>query len=48
VIDTEQIQGLKNRKELPIVDGYFEVPDSPGFTAPIDWDHIEKNAVMVV
>ena len=48
VIDTEQIDGLKDLGDLAIVDGYLNVSDAPGIAPQPDWDTIEKQAVLVV
>jgi L-alanine-DL-glutamate epimerase-like enolase superfamily enzyme len=48
VIDTEQIEGLKDSGPLSIVDGYLTVPEEPGLGSQPDWDAIEKRAVLVI
>ena len=48
VISTEQIRGLKNQPELPIVGGYLQIPDEPGLSAEMDWPAVEKSAIGIV
>lgn len=48
VIDSEQIEGLKNMGPLSIIDGYLTVPDEPGAGPQPDWAKVERKAVLVV
>ncbi len=45
VMNTDQIQGLATMADLPIVDGWLEVPDKPGLGLEPDWAWIERNAI---
>jgi L-alanine-DL-glutamate epimerase-like enolase superfamily enzyme len=45
---SEQIGGLAQRTDIPIVDGYVTAPDTPGIAPHPDWTAIEAKAVQVV
>ena len=48
VVDTEQIQGLKDQGAMSVIDGYMTASDEPGIGPQPDWDEIERSAVLVV
>ena len=48
VIDTEQIQGLKDRGAMSVIDGCMTASNEPGLGPQPDWDEIERHAVLVV
>jgi L-alanine-DL-glutamate epimerase-like enolase superfamily enzyme len=48
IASSEQIKGLRNRNELPIVDGHITVPDAPGLGLELDWKALEKTALAIV
>lgn len=48
VMDGDQIRGLKSQADLPIIDGYVTIPDTPGLGYEPDIAWLEKNAVAVV
>jgi L-alanine-DL-glutamate epimerase-like enolase superfamily enzyme len=48
VINTEQIKGLSQQSNLPIIDGYVTAPDAPGIAPHPDWSEIEAKAVQIV
>jgi L-alanine-DL-glutamate epimerase-like enolase superfamily enzyme len=48
VMSSEQIRGLRTRRELPIVEGFLTVPDAVGLGHDIDWKALEKTAVAIV
>lgn len=48
VYSSEHIKSLSGRSELPIVDGFITVPDTPGIGLDIDWATLEKTALAVV
>jgi L-alanine-DL-glutamate epimerase-like enolase superfamily enzyme len=48
VISTEQIKRLRTMPELPIIDGYLNVPEEPGLAPAVDWQWLEKTAIAIV
>lgn len=47
VINETHIRELANA-EIPVKDGFVEVPDLPGIEPELDWDEIEAKAVAVI
>ena len=48
VYSTDHIKGLRSRAELPIVDGFITVPQTPGIGLDVDWVALEKTALAIV
>lgn len=48
VFDGPHIEGLSTMSDLPIVDGYVTIPDTPGLGYTPDEDWLEQNAVAIV
>ena len=48
IIDSEQIQDLKDSGPLSVVDGYVIVSEEPGIQPHPNWEEVEKRAVLVV
>jgi len=48
VFSTEHIKSLSRLKQLPIIDGYIEVPEAPGLGLDVDWTALEKSALVIV
>ena len=48
VYSTEHIRSLRSRQELPIVDGFITVPETPGIGLDIDWTTLDKTALAIV
>jgi L-alanine-DL-glutamate epimerase-like enolase superfamily enzyme len=48
VIDTEQIQGLKDLGPNSVIDGYMLASDEPGLGGVPNWEKIEREATLVV
>jgi L-alanine-DL-glutamate epimerase-like enolase superfamily enzyme len=48
IYSTEHIRSLKSRTELPIIDGFITVPETPGIGLDIDWAALDKTALAIV
>jgi L-alanine-DL-glutamate epimerase-like enolase superfamily enzyme len=48
VMSSEQIKGLRQRRELPIIDGFITAPDAPGLGLDVDWKALERTALAIV
>jgi L-alanine-DL-glutamate epimerase-like enolase superfamily enzyme len=48
VYSSAHIRSLRTRSELPIVDGFITVPDTPGIGLDVDWKTLEKTAIAIV
>jgi L-alanine-DL-glutamate epimerase-like enolase superfamily enzyme len=48
VFSTEHIKGLRKQNELPIIDGFITVPETPGLGLDVDWAALEKTALAVI
>ena len=48
VYSSDHIKSLKSRSELPIVDGFINVPATPGIGLDLDWTALEKTALAIV
>jgi len=48
VMSSAQIRGLATMAELPVVDGFITVPETPGLGFEPDWNHLERTALAIV
>jgi L-alanine-DL-glutamate epimerase-like enolase superfamily enzyme len=48
VMSSAQIQRLATMAELPVVDGFITVPETPGLGFEPDWNHLERTALLIV
>lgn len=48
VMSRDHILGLDKMQDLPIKDGWLDVPDTPGLGLEPDWDWLERNAIEIV